>query len=66
MRAIAMSIELHPANEKYLFASIKRFVAEHLDADIGNLKASLFLGFCVRKHLYRAIATVRRSSGGVT
>ena len=44
-----MSIRLQKDTEKYLLGSIKRFVAENLDADIGDLKASLFLEFCVRE-----------------
>ena len=44
-----MSIKLQKDTEKYLLGSIKRFVAENLDADIGDLKASLFLDFCVRE-----------------
>jgi len=44
-----MSINLQKETEKYLLGSIKRFVAENLDADIGDLKASLFLEFCLRE-----------------
>ncbi len=44
-----MSIKLRKDTEKYLLGSIKRFVAENLDAEIGDLKASLFLEFCVRE-----------------
>lgn len=44
-----MSIKLQPDTEKYLLSSIKRFAAEYLDADIGDLKASLFLEFCIRE-----------------
>ena len=44
-----MSIKLQKDTEKYLLGSIKRFVAQNLDADIGDLKASLFLEFCLRE-----------------
>jgi uncharacterized protein (DUF2164 family) len=44
-----MSIKLHKDAEKYLIASIKRFFADELDADIGELKASRVLEFCVRE-----------------
>ena len=44
-----MSIKLQKDAEKYLLGSIKRFVAENLDVEIGDLKASLFLEFCVRE-----------------
>ena len=44
-----MSIKLRKDAEKYLLGSIKRFVAENLDVEIGDLKASLFLEFCVRE-----------------
>jgi uncharacterized protein (DUF2164 family) len=44
-----MSIKLKKDAEKYLLGSIKRFVAENLDTEIGDLKASLFLEFCVRE-----------------
>lgn len=35
--------------EKQLIDSIKRFFAEELDDDIGDLKAMLVLDFCVRE-----------------
>jgi len=44
-----MSIKLQKDTEKYLIASIKRFFADELDADIGELKASRVLEFCVRE-----------------
>ena len=44
-----MSIKLQRDTEKYLIDSIKRFVARNLDTEIGDLKASLFLDFCVRE-----------------
>ena len=42
-----MPITLSPDHTKQLQASIKRYVAENLDEDIGDLKAALFLEFCV-------------------
>jgi len=44
-----MSIKLQKDTEEYLLGSIRRFVAENLDAEIGDLKAALFLEFCVRE-----------------
>jgi uncharacterized protein (DUF2164 family) len=44
-----MSIKLQKESEKYLIGSIKRFFAESMDDDIGDLKASLVLEFCVRE-----------------
>ena len=44
-----MTIKLQKDTEKYLLGSIKRFVEEHMDTEIGDLKASLFLEFCVRE-----------------
>lgn len=44
-----MSIKLQKETEKYLLGSIRRFVAENLDEEIGDLKAALFLEFCVRE-----------------
>jgi uncharacterized protein (DUF2164 family) len=42
-----MPITLSPDHTKQLQASIKRYVAENLDEEIGDLKAALFLEFCV-------------------
>jgi uncharacterized protein (DUF2164 family) len=42
-----MPITLSPDATKQLLASIKQFSAEHLDEELGDLKASLFLEFCV-------------------
>lgn len=44
-----MSIKLNKDVEKYLLGSIKRFVDENLDVEIGDLKAAAFLEFCVRE-----------------
>ena len=44
-----MSIKMQKEVEKYLIGSIKRFFTEKMDDDIGDLKASLVLDFCVRE-----------------
>ena len=44
-----MAIKLDKDTEKYLLDSIKRCVADNLNEDIGDLKASQFLEFCVRE-----------------
>jgi uncharacterized protein (DUF2164 family) len=42
-----MPITLTPETTKQLVASIKRFTAEHLDDEFGDLKATTFLDFCL-------------------
>ncbi len=44
-----MAITLSDDATKALRESIKRFFAEHLDDDIGDLKARLVLDFCLRE-----------------
>jgi uncharacterized protein (DUF2164 family) len=44
-----MEITLTKDVEKKLTASIKRFVSENLETDIGELQSSLFLKFCVEE-----------------
>jgi uncharacterized protein (DUF2164 family) len=44
-----MPIELQKDTEKYLIESIKRFFAEELDDDIGDLKAMHVLDFFARE-----------------
>jgi len=44
-----MAIALPPETEKRLYASIKRFFAEKLEDDIGDLKARLVLDYCLRE-----------------
>jgi uncharacterized protein (DUF2164 family) len=44
-----MEIKLPKETEKRLLTSIKRYFAEHMDDDIGDLKASLLLDFCLRE-----------------
>ena len=44
-----MAITLSPETERRLQASIKRFFAEKLDDDIGDLKTRLVLDYCLRE-----------------
>jgi uncharacterized protein (DUF2164 family) len=44
-----MAIKLSPETTKQLEASIKRYVAENLDQDIGDLKAGMLLDYCLRE-----------------
>jgi uncharacterized protein (DUF2164 family) len=44
-----MAITLPPETAKQLRASIKRFVADELDQDIGDLKADLVLDYCLKE-----------------
>lgn len=44
-----MTIKLQKDTESYLVGSIKRFFEQSLDTDIGDLKATMVLEFCVRE-----------------
>jgi uncharacterized protein (DUF2164 family) len=44
-----MPIKLSPEISRQLQASIKRYFAEHLDQDIGDLKAGLVLDYCLKE-----------------
>src|SRR5215510_9247215 len=44
-----MAITLSPETRKQLQASIKRYFLEHLEEDIGELKAGLFLDYCLKE-----------------
>ncbi len=44
-----MSIELSPDTTKRLIASIRRYFADELDQDIGDLKARLVLEYCLQE-----------------
>ena len=44
-----MAITLHPEKAALLRESIKRYFMEHLDQDIGDLKAMMLLDFCLRE-----------------
>ena len=42
-----MAIKLSPETTKRLVASLKRYAAENLDEEIGDLKAGLLLDYCL-------------------
>ncbi len=44
-----MAITLSPEVTKQLVASIKRYAAEHLDEDVGDLKAGLLLDYVLKE-----------------
>ena len=44
-----MAIKLSNEVEQRLLASIQRYCAQHMDEDIGTLKAKLLLDFCLRE-----------------
>ena len=44
-----MAIELSKDVEQALIASIKRYFEEHMDEEVGDLKASMLLDFCLRE-----------------
>jgi uncharacterized protein (DUF2164 family) len=44
-----MTIKLAPDAQARFLASIKRFVAENLDEDIGDLKAAMVLEFVLKE-----------------
>ncbi len=44
-----MAIHLSQDTSTQLRESIKRFVAEHMDQDIGDLKAMMLLDFCLKE-----------------
>ena len=44
-----MAITLTPDTIKRLHGSIKRFAAEHLDEEMGDLKATLLLDFVLKE-----------------
>ena len=44
-----MPITLSPETTRLLHASVKRYLAENLDQDVGDLKAGLFLDFCLKE-----------------
>ena len=44
-----MAIKLSKGKERQLIKSIKRYFEENLDEEIGDLKASLFLEFCLQE-----------------
>ena len=44
-----MAINLLPDTTRQLHASIKKFLSEQFDEDAGDLKATLFLDFCLKE-----------------
>jgi uncharacterized protein (DUF2164 family) len=44
-----MAITLAPEIRKQLLASIRRYAAENLDEEIGDLKAGLLLDYCLQE-----------------
>jgi uncharacterized protein (DUF2164 family) len=44
-----MPIKLSPDTTKRLLASIKRYAADNLDEEIGDLKAGLLLDYCLKE-----------------
>lgn len=44
-----MAITLPPETTKQILASIKRYVAEHLEQEIGDLQAGLLLDFFLKE-----------------
>ena len=54
-----MAITLSPETKKQLLASIKRYVAENLEQDIGDLQAGLLLDYFLRE--IGPASTTRRS-----
>ncbi len=44
-----MAINLSKQVEQRLITSIKRYCAENMEEDVGDLKASLLLDFCVKE-----------------
>jgi uncharacterized protein (DUF2164 family) len=44
-----MTIKLSKVTKQQLIKSIKRYFEEKLDEEIGDLKASLFLDFCLQE-----------------
>ncbi len=44
-----MAITLKPDTKKQLIASIRRYVAENMDEEIGDLKADFFLDYVLKE-----------------
>jgi uncharacterized protein (DUF2164 family) len=44
-----MAINIPADSRKRLLASIKRYAAENLDEEIGDLKAGLLLDYCIKE-----------------
>jgi len=48
-RSDHMAIKFPKETEKRLIASIKRYFAENMEEEVGDLKASLLLQFCLQE-----------------
>ena len=44
-----MAITLSPDTTRQLKVSLKRYFAEHLEQDIGDLKADMLLDYCLKE-----------------
>jgi uncharacterized protein (DUF2164 family) len=44
-----MAIRISPETRKRVIASLKRYAAENLDEELGDLKAELLLDFCLKE-----------------
>lgn len=49
MLSPGMAITLSPDATRRLHESVKRYFAEHLNEDIGDLKAAMMLDFCLKE-----------------
>jgi uncharacterized protein (DUF2164 family) len=58
-----VAVTISPESKKHLIASIKRYFEEHMDGEIGDLKADLLLDYILKEigpTIYnRAIADAR-------
>jgi uncharacterized protein (DUF2164 family) len=44
-----VAIKISPDTRKRLIASLKRYAAENLDEELGDLKAGLLLDYCLKE-----------------
>lgn len=56
-----MTVKLSKPTKKQIIESIKRYFAEQLDEEIGDLKASLLLDFCLQETCRRLYSAIRFS-----
>lgn len=57
-----MTIKLSKATKQQLIKSIRRYFEEKLDPEIGDLKASLFLDFCLQDKKYVPVFITKQLS----
>ena len=58
-----MAIKVSDESKKRMIASIKQYVSEHMDEDIGDLQASLLLEFVLKEiapSVYNARLSTRK------